>query len=378
MRSLRVPFAVLLVAAAMTGTAFAQSVVSVRSGLVNYSEGAVFIDNKPVLHQMGKFPMLHDGSDLLTHDGRAELLLTPDVFLRVGQDSAVRMLSSSPADTRLELLSGSAIFDSGNAKPGAEVTLVAAGAEICVAKPARLRVDMNPPKLRVEKGEVEVRESGKSVKVGMDQMLGLNGTSVARRMVPGDDDDLDLWSQQRNRLIFLSLANNKNILDPGSPDYPGDTDLGAWLGYLPPAAVLPMTGPYITVSPGYYGGYPYGFPPYAAYPYGYYGFYSASIFGYPGGYAGPLGFGGYGGFGIRSTSVYRPLPVSRYGSIGAGGIGVGVGTGVYGGPRPIGGIRVGGSVPIGAGVGIGGGGVGRPVIGRPSVPAAPRGGGVHR
>jgi len=42
---------------------------------------------------------------------------------------------------------------------------------------------------------------------------------VVRRMTDTSDDALDLWSQQRNRLIFLSLANDRNILDPGSADY---------------------------------------------------------------------------------------------------------------------------------------------------------------
>ena len=87
--------------------AFGQSVISVRSGLINYSEGAVFIDNQLVAQKLGRYPTLREGSDLLTHDGRAEILLTPEVYLRVGANSGVRMISSSLDSTRLEVLNGS-------------------------------------------------------------------------------------------------------------------------------------------------------------------------------------------------------------------------------------------------------------------------------
>ena len=102
----------------------AQSVVSVRSGLLNFSEGAVFINNQPVKQQTGAFPTVQEGSDLLTQSGRAELLLTPSAYLRIGQNSAVRMLSTKLTDTRVEFLYGSAMLDATEALDNCAVTLV--------------------------------------------------------------------------------------------------------------------------------------------------------------------------------------------------------------------------------------------------------------
>src|SRR4029077_7280663 len=128
----------------------------VRSGLINFSEGAVFVDNQPVVNKFGRYASLKDGSDLLTQDGRVELLLTPSAYLRVGQNSGVRLISGDLSGTQVELLSGSAILDSGNALAGAPITLSVRRWAIGVEEPSRLRIDADPPQLRVYKGKAAV------------------------------------------------------------------------------------------------------------------------------------------------------------------------------------------------------------------------------
>jgi hypothetical protein len=332
--------------------ALAQSVISVRSGLINYSEGAVFIDNQLVKQKLGKYPTLHEGSDLLTQDGRAEIQFAPEVFLRVGINSGVRMISSDLADTRVQLLSGSVILDSGNAASSPSVTLLASEARIRIEKPSRLRVDFDPPQLRVEKGEATVERDGRVTKVAADQLLGLAGAPVVRRMTDGNDDALDLWSQQRNRLIYLSLADSRNILDPGTADpaVASDADLNSWLGYIPSAGVLPLTGSYGVVGiPGY--GY---YSPWSALA-----FYGPVYGGYQMGFAG-LGYPGR--VGVYGLSVgygggYRPVPGYRFTPVYPGTVGTF-------GQHPLGGIRIG--VP-GPGMSF----PARPAAPRPVVPHLP-------
>jgi hypothetical protein len=366
--------AVLLLVAAASMQA--QSVVSVRSGVINYSEGAVFVDNQVVGQKPGKYPVLHEGSDLLTHDGRAEILLTPDAYLRVGVDSGVRMVSSGFENTRIDILSGSVIFDSGNAAPGPPITLGASGATIRIEKPSRVRIDSDAAQLHVEKGEAILQREGSKTKVERDQMASLTGASVAKRMTDDSDDALDLWSQQRNRMIFLGLASNRSITDPGTdPSFDGygaiaGGDPGAWVGYIPSATVLPMTGSYTTALPDYGWYYP------AMISSGFYGpiyggvIYRSQMYGRTNpAYLGSRPIGGYTGLvpgrtiGIGISPAYTP------------GYTPGV-PGRIGGftPRPIGG-RIG--MPPGGGMGAGGGiAVPRPVTGapRPAVPHMP----LHR
>ena len=100
-----------LIAAAV----YPQAVVSTHSGVLNFSEGEIFLDDQPCAQTPGAFPAMHEGSVLRTDKGRAEVLLTPGVFLRVDENSSFKMISTSLADTRLELLPGSAIIDSSDA-----------------------------------------------------------------------------------------------------------------------------------------------------------------------------------------------------------------------------------------------------------------------
>src|SRR5215469_15643424 len=86
----------------------AQSVISARSGVIHFFEGTVYLGDQRLERQIGRFPMLPDGGELRTEQGRAEVLLTPGVFLRMADNSAVRLLTSDLEDTHVELIGGSA------------------------------------------------------------------------------------------------------------------------------------------------------------------------------------------------------------------------------------------------------------------------------
>src|SRR4051812_25231015 len=93
------------------GSALAQQVISARSGLIHYVEGAVQLDGQPVEVKIASFKEMKDNSELTTTDGRAEILLSPGAFLRLGENSAVRMVSGKLTDSRLEFLSGEAVIE---------------------------------------------------------------------------------------------------------------------------------------------------------------------------------------------------------------------------------------------------------------------------
>src|SRR5258705_1387202 len=93
---------------AFSGTvAFAQTVISAHSGLIHYAEGRVLLDGKPVEVKITNFPEVKENMELRTEDGRAEVLLNPGVFLRLAENSAVRMVANKLSDTKVEFLSGS-------------------------------------------------------------------------------------------------------------------------------------------------------------------------------------------------------------------------------------------------------------------------------
>src|SRR6185369_11622494 len=88
-----------------------QAVISAHSGMVNYVVGEVQVAGKPVKLDGAIFPEVKPGQTLSTKLGRAEILLTPGVFLRLDRDSSFRMVSNQLADTQVEILSGSALVE---------------------------------------------------------------------------------------------------------------------------------------------------------------------------------------------------------------------------------------------------------------------------
>src|ERR1700730_316169 len=136
--------------------AWAQSVISARSGLIHFSEGSVFLDGQRIQQTFGRFDQMKDGSELRTEEGRAEVMLTPGMFLRLGENSAIRMVSSHLADTRVELLNGSVVVESENAAANGPVTILYSDYQVQLREPGRCRIDSAPAQLRVENGKAEV------------------------------------------------------------------------------------------------------------------------------------------------------------------------------------------------------------------------------
>jgi hypothetical protein len=244
-----------------------QSVISTRAGLINFSEGLVFVDGHPLARKYGAFERLKNGSTLVTDSGRAEVLLTPNTYLRVGENSSIRMVSDDLSDPRVEILAGSAALDSETAAPGSSVQLTFRDSTIRVLKPGRYRIDADPPQLRVFAGEAEVTKDGKPVQVESSQLMPLDGAPVVKRFTEGADGLLDIWSDERHSLIASNLSNSQSIYDPlvdSGPDGSGDylSSLGAYGGYIPMAGLPTVTG-------SYYGYNTYGYNPYGYNPYGY-------------------------------------------------------------------------------------------------------------
>src|ERR1700759_3917775 len=87
---------------------FGQSANPAVPGTLNYVEGQVSINGHSVNQSSVGFSELQVGQLVETGDGKTEILLTPGVFLRLGDNSAVRMISPNLAKTEVELVKGRA------------------------------------------------------------------------------------------------------------------------------------------------------------------------------------------------------------------------------------------------------------------------------
>ena len=74
-------------------TVSGQQVISAKAGLLHYFEGDVFVDGVVVKESRTEFAQLKELQLFSTENGRAEILLAPGMFLRMGENCAIKFWS---------------------------------------------------------------------------------------------------------------------------------------------------------------------------------------------------------------------------------------------------------------------------------------------
>jgi len=192
--------------AALVLPASAQPVISAKSGLLSYVEGQVLLNDQPVEFSTTRFADVKENSIVKTGDGRAEVLLTPGVTLRMGENSSLRMIANRLVDTRVELLSGSAVVEADMIAKDTNVTVVVGQGSVELPKAGLYRFDAAPAQLKVFKGDADVEVAGQTKGVSGGHMLSLvTETAAIEKFDTEDTDDLDRWSHRRGS--YLAAAN---------------------------------------------------------------------------------------------------------------------------------------------------------------------------
>ena len=80
-------------------------------GTLNYVEGQASIGDQKLDSKAVGNADLENGQILETGNGKAEILLTPGVFLRLGSNSSVKMISNSLLSTEVAIRQGEAMVE---------------------------------------------------------------------------------------------------------------------------------------------------------------------------------------------------------------------------------------------------------------------------
>ena len=131
--------------------------IPARPGTVNYIEGATYLNGKPLRQQSVGSVALDPGQVLTTGAGKAEILLTPGIFLRVDDRSAVKMISPDLAQTQVALERGRAGVEVDQIFPQNEIQIVDNGVTTQLIKPGYYEFDANQPEAMVFDGRAEVQ-----------------------------------------------------------------------------------------------------------------------------------------------------------------------------------------------------------------------------
>jgi hypothetical protein len=202
---MRASVAGLVVGVLAAGAASAQYVISAHSGVVQYVEGTAFLNDNPVEPKAGQFPDVKENQIFRTEQGQAEILLTPGVFLRLGQDSSIRMASNKLSDTRVEVLGGSAMVECDDLAKDNAIMLLYKANSILLVKRGLYRVDSVPGVFKVYDGEAIVKGESGQVTLHKGKQTLLNGALMAENFDVKADDELYRWSDRRSG--YLAKAN---------------------------------------------------------------------------------------------------------------------------------------------------------------------------
>jgi hypothetical protein len=254
-----------------------QSVISARSGLIHYIEGQATLDGKNVEIKYSQFPEVRDGQILKTEEGRAEVLLTPGVFLRLAENSSFRMVSNRLSDTRVEALSGSLMIEHGEMNKDNQVTLLFKDRSISFLKSGLFRLDAGNNLLKVYQGEARVVAPEQSMVARQAHEVDLLAAVLtAMKFDPKDDDEFYRWASRRAEYIAMAnVSAAKQLHDSGyySPMSSGMWSYNPWFGmftYVPFGGMWYSPFGYGFYTPGLISGL-YGYPGFYGGGYGYYG-----------------------------------------------------------------------------------------------------------
>jgi hypothetical protein len=258
-------------------------------GTLNYVEGAVYLNGSQLNAKDVGNTTLEPGQEITTGKGKAEVLLTPGVFLRLDDNSAVKMVSPDLTLTQVELEKGRAGVEIDEIHEQNNLQLIDAAVTTRLNKRGYYEFDANKPEAMVFSGEAHVqvgdnkwREIKGHHELALSEGQGFASQKPANFNENDAKDELYNWNSLRSE--YMAEANNQMAAEYAGPYagpgwYWNPWDFGyAYMGF----------GPF--ASPFGWGFYPYGWG--GGFYGGYYGRRGYAGRGYAGGHVG----GGFGGF----------------------------------------------------------------------------------
>ncbi len=197
--------------------------IAARPGLLNYFEGHVSVNGNPLTSSSSD--LLNDGDQLNTENGKAELLLVPGVFLRLGDKSELFMVSVSSVSPRIELAQGEALIEVASLPYPSRIDVLDNRAVIKIKRAGLYRITAGlNPQLGVFAGLAEVAQDDKRIKVEAGKQTPLSGANVLslEDLAPPDEDSLYDWSALRSETAAQQPSQPSAVADDS------DSNNGTW------------------------------------------------------------------------------------------------------------------------------------------------------
>jgi hypothetical protein len=194
-------------------------------GTLNYVEGSADLASQALSSKSVGSAELQPGQTLDTGNGKAEVLLTPGVFLRVGSDSSVKMLSPDLTNTEVALTKGQAMVEVDEIHQQNDIRVKLDGTAARIEKTGLYAFDANQSQVRVLDGEALVQEGDKDIKIkaGHELNVAPGASQKAEKFDKKafEDSELYRWSSLRSAYLAEANADQARVYYVGGGFGPG-------------------------------------------------------------------------------------------------------------------------------------------------------------
>lgn len=183
---------------------------STPPGTLNYVEGQVSVQGQVQTQKSIGSTCLAANQDITTGKGHAEMLLTPGVYLRLGDNSDVKMISPGLADTQVQLVKGSAMMEVDQIYKQNDISVLVDGDRARVEKNGVYDFTANPASVKVLEGKAVAYEGDQRVtlKKGKEALLAEAQPLTVQKF---DKDQVESTALYRWSDLRGEYATNSNV-----------------------------------------------------------------------------------------------------------------------------------------------------------------------
>lgn len=245
-------------------------------GTLNYIEGQASIGNQNLTEKSVGSAQLAAGQTLTTQNGRAEVLLTPGIFLRIDKHSSVQMVNPGLADTIVKLDNGRTMVEVTELHNANNVRVNEDGASVRLLKPGLYEFNAGRGTVQVFDGKASVQDNDRNTTVKGGHEVVLNASNKKLKAQKFDKnaskDDFYRWASLRSSYLAEANVDTARAYAGGAGWYPGPWYGAGW--YWDPwfSAYTFVPGAGLWYDPfgwGFYSPVVVGVAPYFGFGYGY-------------------------------------------------------------------------------------------------------------
>jgi len=199
----------------LAASCFSQTyTISAKPGALNYIQGDVLVNGDPVWTTNVKSTFLKANDVIAVKTGKAEVLLTPGVFLRLGENSMVRMIKPSLIETQLEVLSGESMIEVDDMVVGSSVAVMDHGSSTTLLKPGLFR--FTETTIAALDGKADVAFGERKLELKKNHQVEIGDTLSASKVDLNQGDDLFAWSNTRAQYnAAATYAGSTSVYNSG-------------------------------------------------------------------------------------------------------------------------------------------------------------------